>query len=398
MPIVPRQEIQRRLESLQARLAAADPPLDAAIVVQGVDLYYFAGTLQTSHLLVPRSGEPRLLVRKVLERARQDSPLADIRPFTSLKGLPQELAALCGPPPWRIGMELDVLPANALDVYRRLLGGACEIRDVSEALLGIRAVKSAWEIDEIRRSARINERIYGALGELVERGLSTHELQGRLNAVAHAAGHIGLVRMRGFNLETLLGIVVSGPTGAMPGHSQFPIGGLGPHPALAAGGDAAPIRDGVPIIVDYLANANGYHHDQSRMAVLGGMPPQAERIYESMRGILRRIERVLAPGAIPSRIYQEALDEAAAAGLADGFLGPPGLAVPFVGHATGLEVNETPVLARGFDAPLVEGHVLAVEPKFTHPEFGVIGVENTYAVRRQGAENLSQTPEDVVVV
>jgi len=70
--------------------------------------------------------------------------------------------------------------------------------------------------------------------------------------------------------------------------------------------------------------------------------------------------------------------------------------VPFVGHSVGLEVNETPILAPRFDEPLVEGVVLAVEPKYTDPKFGVVGVENTYVVRSNGLENLTLLGEDVI--
>ncbi len=394
-PGVPRDELERRLRSLQERMARADP-LDAAVLVQNVDLYYFAGTIQTSHLLVPAEGSPRLLVRKVLERARQDSALEDVRPMSSLRALADELGALCGPRPWRIGMELDVIPSRAAEAYRARLGDGVEIVDISGAVLDIRSVKSDWEIERIRESARINDRLYEELPGLWEDGMSTLCLQARLDCRARELGHVGLVRMRGFNIDGLIGVCVSGPTGALPGHSEFPIGGLGPHPVVAHGGDPARIERDTPIAFDYLANGNGYHHDQTRMAVVGAMPDEAMRIYEAMRSTLREIEERLAPGAIPSDIYEAALESIAARGLGEGFLGPAGHAVPFVGHAVGLEVNEIPVLARKFEEPLVAGNVLAVEPKFTHPQLGVIGVENTYVVRAGGVERIGATAEEIV--
>ncbi|MBI4584093.1 MAG: aminopeptidase P family protein [Planctomycetes bacterium] len=400
MTAVPEAEILARIRSLQARFAAASPPVDAALILQSLDLYYFAGTIQNCHLLVPREGRPRLLVRKVLERARADSPLEDVRPMTSLKALPGEIRSLCGPPPWRLGMELDVLPVLLFNQYLELLGGQgqVEVADLSRPILEIRSVKSEWEIGQIRAAARINDRLYRDLPELLGENLSTGELQAVLDARARLAGHLGAVRMRGFNMECLLGVVVSGPSGAAPGHGQFPIGGTGPHPALALGGDARKIERDRPVVFDYLANATGYHHDQTRMAVIGRLPEEAERIYGEMQGLLRLVEKRLVPGAVPSQIYEEALARAKERGLEAGFLGPPGHAVGFVGHGLGLEVNEIPVLARRFVAPLAAGTVLAVEPKFTHPELGVIGLENTYAVRAGQPENLSLSPEEVIVV
>ena len=48
-------------------------------------------------------------------------------------------------------------------------------------------------------------------------------------------------------------------------------------------------------------------------------------------------------------------------------------------------MDETPVLARGFDAPLATGMTLAVEPKIALEGIGLIGCENTYEIVPQGA-------------
>ena len=105
---VPAGEVERRLHAFRAALRAE--ALDAAMLVQSTDLYYFTGTTQSAHLVVPAEGEPALLVRKTLERARAESPLARIEPLRSLRDLPGALAA-AGVPGGRLGLELDVLPA-----------------------------------------------------------------------------------------------------------------------------------------------------------------------------------------------------------------------------------------------------------------------------------------------
>jgi len=85
------------------------------------------------------------------------------------------------------------------------------------------------------------------------------------------------------------------------------------------------------------------------------------------------------------------------AGLADHFMGYGADQVKFLGHGIGLEVDEWPVLARGFDMPLEPGMVIAVEPKFTFPGRGVVGIENTYAVQSEGPPlALTLTPERLI--
>ena len=67
-------ELSARAAALQATLAAR--ALDAALIVQNADLYYFSGTVQQSYLSVPAQGEATLFVRKLAERARLESPPA----------------------------------------------------------------------------------------------------------------------------------------------------------------------------------------------------------------------------------------------------------------------------------------------------------------------------------
>jgi Xaa-Pro aminopeptidase len=47
---------------------------------------------------------------------------------------------------------------------------------------------------------------------------------------------------------------------------------------------------------------------------------------------------------------------------------------------------------------LEEGMVLAVEPKLTLPEIGVIGLEDTFLVTAREAEALTEVPRDLTVL
>ena len=56
-------------------------------------------------------------------------------------------------------------------------------------------------------------------------------------------------------------------------------------------------------------------------------------------------------------------------------------------------MDEFPFLARGFDLPLEEGMVFAVEPKFVFHGRGVVGVEDTFVVTGAGVERLTPSPQ-----
>ncbi len=403
MTFLPVDEAARRVEAARALMRAAQPAFDALLLVQSVDVFYFSGSFQSAHLLIGASGDPRLLVRKVFERAKKESPLDDVRPMTSLKDLPAHVREVCGPPPLRIGplrigMELDVLPARALENYRGLLGADAEIDDATDLVLDLRSVKSEWEIERIRDAAASVVPVFRDAPLFLAQELSTAELQALLECRARTSGHPGAVRMRGLNVECSVGVVVSGPSGALPSHGFFPIGGRGFDPAVPMGADFEKIRRDTPIILDFLGFSGGYHADQTRMAVKGRFPEGAGRAYSAMQEVLRHCERTMKAGSIPSQVYSEGLQLVAERGLSKGFMGPEGHAVGYLGHSVGLEVNEMPVVAPRFDRPLRSGTVLALEPKFAHPDWGVVGIENTYVVRERGLELLTPLSETVIVV
>ena len=60
----------------------------------------------------------------------------------------------------------------------------------------------------------------------------------------------------------------------------------------------------------------------------------------------------------------------------------------FLGHSVGLELDETPVVARGFDRPLPVHGTMAVEPKVIHYD-GSIGNEDTWYRTSDGMECLT---------
>ena len=49
-----------------------------------------------------------------------------------------------------------------------------------------------------------------------------------------------------------------------------------------------------------------------------------------------------------------------------------------------------------FDEPMVEGNVIAVEPKFVFPGRGSVGIENMYAVTADGCEKMTTASEELI--
>jgi Xaa-Pro dipeptidase len=66
------------------------------------------------------------------------------------------------------------------------------------------------------------------------------------------------------------------------------------------------------------------------------------------------------------------------------FIGTRKNQAPFVGRGIGLEIDELPLLARGFSQPLEIGMVFAFEPKFIFPDTGAVALEDDHVVNENG--------------
>jgi Xaa-Pro aminopeptidase len=387
---VPLGELAARLAGLRAELAARE--LDGALIVQNADLYYYAGTVQQSHLYVPADGEPALFTRKTVARARLETPL-EVVPLASVGALPEQLRARYGALPRRLGLELDVLPVNQLRRYEALLGGVQAV-DVSPLVTRQRAVKSPWEVERIRAAGAVTIAVSERLPELLEDGMTEAELAGRLEAVARSLGHQGVIRMRGFNQEMFYGQLLTGASGEVASFLDTPLAGTGLSPAVAQGVSFRKIGRGDPIVFDFVTARDGYTADFTRMFVLGALDERLEEAYDVALRIQKAVAARARTGVRCRELYEAAREMAEAAGLAGSFMGHGEGQVRFIGHGVGLELDELPVLSPN-DLALEEGMVFALEPKFVLPGLGAIGIENMWLVTSDAPEVLTPAPEHI---
>jgi Xaa-Pro aminopeptidase len=395
---VPQTEIDARISRFQAALKQAG--LDLALMVQNADLFYLTGTLQQGQLLVPAEGEPILLVRKDPERARQESAIKDIRAVSSLRELPPAVVELGISPLASVGMELDVLPVNVFRRYEALLPSA-GIRDCSSIIRQVRSVKSEYERGLVAEAAQIVDRGFRAAVEAVRPGMTELELSAACEAAMREAGNSN-VRMRAFNEEWPFGMVGAGPDAGLAGYTGNPLAGAGVSPAVGQGSGWRRIEPGEPVVVDLVAFAGGYLADQTRIIGIGPLPADLTEGHRLCLGVQDLVKEAARAGVACGDVYKQAnewmTEQLTSAGLTAYFMGAPNNQAPYVGHGLGLELDEVPVLARGFKTPLEQDQIIACEPKLVFPGRGVVGVENTWRVTDRGLERLTIPPDALIEV
>lgn len=397
MRVTPATELESRCKRLQDQMITVG--LEAVIIVQSADLYYFTGTTQTGSLYLPAQGQPIYMVRRDAFRARMESGLKEVIPFGSMKDIPRVLSEYGYPLPARIGLELDVLPVNMYERYRAVFPGA-SFADATPLIRLVRMIKSAYEIHLLKDAADQVHKVYCRAFDVIREGMTDLELAAELEHTSRREGHQGLVRMRVFNGGMLFGHTFSGVDSAVPAYTDTPLGGLGVSPAFGQGASFKRIERHEPIVVDFSGCCDGYLVDQTRIFALGKVSDRLQRAHDDMLTVQERMKELVPTRPSWGTVYEECRALADRLGYRESFMGARGSQVSFIGHGVGIEIDEFPFIARGFaDHSFEPGMVFAFEPKVVFPGEGAVGIENTFYLADDGVlRQLTHSPEELVVL
>jgi Xaa-Pro aminopeptidase len=385
---IPREELERRWLKVRRFMDC-----DSLVVLQNVDMFYLTGTLQTGVLWFPREGEPLLAVRKSFERAKTESAVRNIVPLKTYSELP----GLIPQPGETVGFETDVVPVATYQQVSKYFSKS-KVVDGSMPVRNARAVKTLYEVECIRRAAQQLDAMFLDIPSQLHEGLAEFELAARIEYVMRMAGHQGFTRVRRFNMEMHYGAVSFAETAAYPHSFDGPVGVRGLYPAVPMMGGRRALKRNEPVMIDVCGGYAGYIADGSRTYSIGPVSQQMRETHQYILDLNGWIEEQLRPGNIPSQIYQNVLDRVAKTSFAAHFMGAGENQVRFVAHSVGLELDEIPVIAPKFDAPLEPGVVFAVEPKVFYPGLGGVGVENTYLITGEKCERLTQCSQEIYQV
>lgn len=400
--MLPQTEVTSRHSAVRRHLRAIAPEATGLLVFSRIDIYYLTGTLANGILWLPLEGEAVLLVRKGLERCRLESPLQEMHPFKSYGEAPA-LCAACGSPLHGVvAAQMNALPWALANLLQGRLP-ECTFVAGDQALTLARAIKSPWELNKMRLAgARHHKALVDMLPALLHAGLTERQIAHLSWQVFFELGHGGLNRMGNYGEDVFLGHLAAGENGNYPSHFNGPLGLKGEHPAVPFMGYAGSVwQKRTPLALDIGFVLEGYHTDKTQVYWSGpasSIPDSVRRAQDACREIQSTAVAALRVGGIPSEIWRKACEQADKLGVTEGFMGLGGNKVHFLGHGIGLVIDEFPVLASRFDAPLQEGMVLAIEPKIGIKGVGMVGFEDTFVVTEQGGECISGTPTDIICI
>ena len=392
---VPLSELTSRMKQFRARMDAGNPNWELAAFFGRVNQYYFTGTMQDGLLLVPRDGEPVFWVRRSFERAGAESLFPDIRPMKSFRD------AVSSVPATRevIHLETELVPLALVQRFRKHF--PCkEVASLDAPIAWVRAVKSSYELAIMERCGAVHRRIMEVnVPAMLREGMSEAEFACELYSLLVREGHQGTVRFGMFNVDIAVAQLGFGENSIYPTSFDGPGGCVGISPAAPVlGSRERKLRKGDLVFVDVGCAMDGYHTDKTMVFMFGRpLPGEVMAVHRRCVEIEHRLASLLKPGAIPSEIYAGVMGSLDAEFLKN-FMGFGNRRANFLGHGVGLQIDEPPVLAEGFDEPLVEGMVLALEPKKGVPGVGMVGSENTYIVTSEGGRSITGSNPGLILV
>jgi Xaa-Pro aminopeptidase len=222
----------------------------------------------------------------------------------------------------------------------------------------LRTVKSADEIAQMRSAAQLASDVFEEVLPLIKPGVTELELAAEIEY---------RMRRKGASGTSFSTIVASGPRSALP-HARP---------------SSKPLKKNELVVFDLGAILRAYCSDMTRTIFIGRASARVRRWYRAVLEAQGAAKEAMAPGVKASQV------DAAARAVLEGY----GLGRFFThstGHGLGLEVHETPRLARGETAVLQAGNVLTVEPGVYIEGVGGVRVEDDVAILARGTEVLTR--------
>lgn len=362
---------------------------DGCLLTMNMNLYYVSGQVFNGYFYLPAEGRPYWFVKRLT--VPETNQVHVIRKPEQMPELFRDLNLAM---PRKLLLEEDELSYNECirlqHVFRAEATG-----NASALIRHIRMIKTPWEIEQMRISARRHEAVYREIPACYRPGMRDVELQIEIEKRMRMHGSLGYFRAFGSNMDIFMGSLLAGENAGEPSPFDFALGGKGIHASGPLGANGTLLREGTTVMADMSGNYTAYQTDMTRVFSIGKLPDRAYRVHRVALEIQACMERTAKPGVSCAELYRDALAMAGQEGLEDCFMGTR-FQAKFVGHGVGLEINELPVLTTRSKDILQPGMTFAFEPKFVLAGIGAVGIENTFLVTDSGVEKMTLLDENII--
>jgi len=393
---LPQSEIKSRIDKFYEFMNINAPGWDIAVIFDRVNQYYFTGTMQNSVLIFLPDGDAHYFVRKSYARAIIESGFPNIHQMAAFR----DIAVVLGDKRYESGyIEKSKVPVGLFEMLNKYLSIE-NVQSLDDILSYQRSVKSPYEIEIMKEvGARHNKFVREIVPGLLKEGMSELELAALYGYEMIRFGHQGIHQFNMFQANPTSGEIAFGDNSMYPSAFDGPGGSKGIYPAQPKLGSAdRRLKPGDLVFADWDFTMQGYHTDITQIYMFKGrISEEIKAANDECIKIKKQASAMLKPGAVPSEIYNAAIEVLDKKYL-NNFMGANGENVKFIGHGLGLCVDELPVIAPKYNMSLEANMTIAIEPKISIEGVGLVGVESTYIVTEDGGECITGATNDIIEV
>jgi len=255
-------------------------------------------------------------------------------------------------------MELD----EYLSLKEAVFGDAEVVTD-HDFFFELRAVKEAWDMENIKSAIACSDRVFSRLVPQLKIGMTERDIADEMQYLALKEGADSL------SFPT---IVAAGERSAM----------------AHATPSRRRIADGDFVVIDFGVFWNGYSSDTTRTIRFGKIDPEKQRIYDL---VAKAQEAAIAKAG--NNVPANEVELAHRMVFRDA--GMEQYALRGLGHGIGLQVWEGPGVAMGTPVILKTGMVFTCEPGLYLDGFCGVRIEDDVEITDTGSVVLTRTPRDI---
>lgn len=383
-------EIQNKLQ-----VAMQKDDLDALIVFSPESVYYCTGFASnytylgripgTAIGIVPAEGKCRLVITDSEEQTAvaqcKDIDIETYKSFVFIDDIEtdptEDVAEMNFNDSWKIaidlirqitpnpkvGIELPFLP---WDVGEKLATsfGRDNMVDGLPLIYDVRAHKTKWEIDCLRKAAQLSEAAMFETAKRIEVGMSEKDIMN----IWHTSV---------FQLDKEIMDVYMAPA-------------VGPHFAPTYIPMDYELTEGDIIRLDGGPSIFGYRSDIGRTFSVGKPSKRKEEIFNALLAGYKRGLEMIGPGVKLSAVFNEVQEVVKKTGI-------PNYKRGFLGHSVGLYIfqEEPPFISPTEESVFEPGMVICTETPYFSPINGGFIIEDTLLITENGYELFTNTNESL---
>lgn len=267
----------------------------------------------------------------------------------------------------KVLLETDFVNLDSFERTKNAFEGIEVSSDntLSQAIGGLRQIKSAEEIECIKKSQEITDNAFAHILNYIKAGVTEREIALELEFFMRKTGSEGVA------FDT---IAVSGKSSSLP------------HGVPTD----KPLEVGDFLTMDFGAVYNGYCSDMTRTVAIGYVTDEQQKVYDTVLNAQLSALKEIAPNKVCKEIDKIARDI-----INKEFEGCFGHGL---GHSVGLEIHENPALNTRDETLLKAGIIMTVEPGIYLPDKFGVRIEDMVLITDLSCENLTKSPKELIIL